>query len=97
MFIFKEFEIKAEHIISQMTLKEKVGQLNQITITSFKDDMDSLKKYIREGNVGSIILASSATAGNDPQGHVNIEFYNELQKIAVEESRMKIPMIYGRD
>ena len=95
--MFKEFEIKAEHIISQMTLKEKIGQLNQITITSFKDDMDSLKKYIREGNVGSIILASSATAGNDPQGHVNIEFYNELQKIAVEESRMKIPMIYGRD
>ena len=95
--MYKQFEQKAEQIISQMTLKEKVGQLNQITITSFKNDFDSLKNFIREGNVGSIILASSATAGNDPQGHVNMEFYNELQKIAVEESRMKIPMIYGRD
>ncbi len=97
MFMFKEFEVRAKKIISQMTLKEKVGQLNQITITSFKNDFDALRKFIKDGNVGSIILASSATAGNDPQGHVNMEFYNELQKIAVEESRMKIPMIYGRD
>ena len=74
--MYKQFEERAEKIISQMTLKEKVGQLNQITITSFKNDFDSLKSFIREGNVGSIILASSATAGNDPQGHVNMEFYN---------------------
>ena len=32
--------------------------------------------------MGSLILAASATAGNAPQGHVNIDAYNELQKIA---------------
>lgn len=95
--MYKEFENKAREIIAKMTLKEKIGQLNQITITPYANDMEKLYEMIRNGEVGSIILASSATAGNDPQGHVNIDLYNELQKIAVEESRMGIPMIYGRD
>lgn len=95
--MFKEYQKEAQKIISKMTLKEKVGQLNQITITPYSSDMEKLYEMIRNGEVGSIILASSATAGNDPQGHVNIDLYNSLQKIAVEESRMGIPMIYGRD
>lgn len=95
--MFKEYQKEARKIISKMTLKEKIGQLNQITITSYMNNIENLHSMIRNGEVGSIILASSATAGNDPQGHVNIDLYNELQKIAVEESRMGIPMIYGRD
>lgn len=95
--MYKQFKNKAKEIIAQMTLKEKIGQLNQITITSYVSNMEVLYELIRNGQVGSIILASSATAGNDPQGHVNIDLYNCLQKIAVEESRMGIPMIYGRD
>jgi beta-glucosidase len=80
-----------------MTLGEKIGQLHQISITPYCNDMDKLRQMIREGRVGSLILAASATAGNDPQGHINIDAYNELQKIAVEESRLGIPMIFGRD
>jgi len=95
--MYKKFENQAKQIIKKMTLKEKIGQLNQITITPYVSDIEKLYTMIRNGEVGSIILASSATAGNDPQGHVKIELYNELQKIAVEESRLGIPMIYGRD
>lgn len=95
--MYKDYKSRAREIISKMTLKEKIGQLNQITITPYTSDMEKLYELIRNGGVGSIILASSATAGNDPQGHVNTELYNGLQKIAVEESRMGIPMIYGRD
>ena len=95
--MFKEFLPKAREIMSDMTLYEKIGQLNQITITPYTDNMDELRDLIKNGGVGSIILASSATAGNDPQGHVNIELYKELQKIAVEHSRKGIPMLYGRD
>ncbi len=95
--MYKQFKTKAKEIINKMTLKEKIGQLNQITITPYTNDMEKLYQMIRNGEVGSIILASSATAGNDPQGHVNVDLYNGLQKIAVEESRMGIPMIYGRD
>ena len=95
--MYKQFKTKAKEIIAKMTLKEKIGQLNQITITPYTSNMEVLYELIRKGQVGSIILASSATAGNDPQGHVNVDLYNELQKIAIEESRMGIPMIYGRD
>lgn len=95
--MYKKYNTKAHEIIAKMTLREKIGQLNQITITPYTNDMDKLYDMIRNGEVGSIILASSATAGNDPQGHVNMDLYNNLQKIAVEESRLGIPMIYGRD
>jgi len=95
--MYKKFATKAKELISKMTLREKIGQLNQITITPYTNDMEKLYEMIRNGEVGSIILASSATAGNDPQGHVNVDLYNNLQKIAVKESRMGIPMIYGRD
>lgn len=95
--MYKKFEKEAEKILSKMTLQEKIGQLNQITITPFTDNMEKLYTLIENGGVGSIILASSATAGNDPQGHVKTELYDSLQKIAVEKSRLGIPMIYGRD
>ena len=95
--MFDKFTDKANELLGKMTLREKIGQLNQITISAYTDDMDKLCKLIKDGEVGSLILASSATAGNDPQGHVNRELYNKLQKTAVEESRLGIPMIYGRD
>ncbi len=90
-------ENKISDLLSQMTLKEKIGQLNQITGPLTEDKISEIKEKIRNGEVGSLILASSSTAGNDPQGHVNVELYNELQRVAIEESRLGIPMIYGRD
>lgn len=95
--MLEDYKKKAQAIIGKMTLREKIGQLNQITVVSYQNDMEQLYAMLRKGEVGSIILASSATAGNDPQGHVNTEYYNKLQKIAVEESRLHIPMIFGRD
>ena len=95
--MYKEFDGLIDNLLSKMTLKEKIGQLNQITGPLREDQIEGIKTAIRNGEVGSIILASSSTAGNDPQGHVNIDLYNELQKVAVTESRLKIPMIYGRD
>ncbi|MBO4733793.1 MAG: glycoside hydrolase family 3 C-terminal domain-containing protein [Clostridia bacterium] len=95
--MYKQYDSLIDGLLSKMTLKEKIGQLNQITGPVSADRLEGIKAAIRNGEVGSIILASSSTAGNDPQGHVNIELYNELQKVAVTESRLKIPMIYGRD
>ena len=95
--MFREFDDAIDALIGSMTLAEKVGQLNQVTISPYTGDMERLHELIRAGKVGSLILASSATAGNDAQGHVNIELYNRLQRIAVEDSRLKIPMIFGRD
>ncbi len=90
-------ENQITELLSKMTLTEKIGQLNQIAGRINDDILPNIKQQIRDGKVGSIILANSATAGNDAQSNVDVELYNELQRVAVEESRLGIPMIYGRD
>ena len=47
--------------------------------------------------VGSILMSVGATAGNTPQGEIDVGFYNHLQRIAVEESPRGIPLLFGRD
>lgn len=79
--------------IKNMSLEEKIGQLNQIQL----EDTQQLREEIRKGRVGSVILADTATAGNDEQKRIDISLLNELQKIAVEESPTGIPLIFGRD
>ena len=64
-----------------MTLEEKLGQMNQLSPWDFED----LAKRVRKGEVGSILNV------------VNPEEVNKIQKIAVEESRLGIPLIVSRD
>lgn len=90
------FEKRAEEIIKRLSLKEKIGQLNQLE-TPTADNLDEFKEKVRRGEVGSILMSVGATAGNDAQGSINVDFYNELQHIAVEESPSGIPMLFGRD
>ncbi|NDV80022.1 beta-glucosidase BglX [Dysgonomonas sp. 511] len=75
-------EQKIDQLISQMTLKEKIGQMNQLTGIGMADDMTNA---VRNGDVGSILNEIDAVT------------VNKLQKIAVEESRLKIPLIFARD
>lgn len=95
--MYEIFDKKINELLSKMTLKEKIGQLNQIPEPQGIEQIENYKKMIRKGEIGSIILASSATAGNDAQHNVRVELCNELQKVAVEESPNHIPIIYGRD
>lgn len=95
--MYKQFEKEIDELLSKMTLKEKIGQLNQIPEPDSDKEIEHYKKMIRNGEIGSIILASSATAGNDTQKYTNIELLNELQRVAVEEAPNKIPILYGRD
>lgn len=90
-------EMRIDRILSGMTLKEKIGQLNQLSAPLDGAGKEKLKNRIRNGCVGSVILAFSPTAGNDAQRDTEVEVYNELQRVAVEESRTGIPVIFGRD
>lgn len=76
-----------------MSLEDKIGQLNQIC---FKD-AEQMRYEVRKGRVGSIVLAGTATAGNDEQKKMNFDLLNELQEIALKESPAGIPLIFGRD
>jgi len=71
-----------------MTLEEKIGQLNCLT-----SDLDQTgasmrpqyKQDIVKGKVGSIFNAYGT------------EYVRKLQKMAVEETRLKIPLLFGYD
>lgn len=76
-----EIENKVETLLHKMTLEEKLGQMNQLSPWDFED----LAKRVRKGEVGSILNV------------VNPEEVNKIQKIAVEESRLGIPLIVSRD
>ncbi|MDE5907053.1 MAG: glycoside hydrolase family 3 C-terminal domain-containing protein, partial [Alistipes sp.] len=69
-------------LLSRMTLEEKIGQLNQLSGYGLAPDMTA---QIRTGSVGSILNET------DP------EVINALQKEAVENSRLGIPLIFARD
>jgi beta-glucosidase len=77
---------RVEDLLSQMTLTEKVGQL---TLSSGTFDSGVVhpeqKALIREGKLGSLLFVRGAKATN------------EAQRIAVEESRLKIPLLFGLD
>jgi beta-glucosidase len=82
---------RVDSVLSLMTLEEKIGQLNQLSFgigwgpTIKVVVPDEYKAQIKEGKVGSFLNAIGA------------EFTYELQKVAVEESRLKIPLIFGLD
>jgi beta-glucosidase len=67
-----------------MTLSEKIGQMSQID-ASHGYAPDHLSGPLREGLIGSVLNV------------VDVDVVNELQRIAVEESRLGIPLIVGRD
>jgi beta-glucosidase len=85
-------EDRITDLLARMTLEEKAGQMNQwFNLTEQHDDM------VRRGEIGSDLLANSSTAGNDRQERVFARAVNAIQRVAVEESRLGIPIIFGRD
>lgn len=78
----REIEAKIESLLSKMTLKEKIGQMNQLSSFGNIEDMSVL---IKKGEVGSIL------------NEVDPQKTNALQRVAIEESRLGIPIIFARD
>ena len=75
-------------LLSKMTLDEKLGQLNLPTsgdITTGQANSSDVAKKIAEGKVGGLFNIKS------------VQKIKEVQKIAVEKSRLKIPLIFGMD
>ncbi|MDR2056946.1 MAG: beta-glucosidase BglX [Dysgonamonadaceae bacterium] len=75
-------EKKVSGLLSKMTLEEKIGQLIQQNSEGYSDNKIG---QIKNSAIGSIL------------NETNPETINALQKIAVEESRLGIPILFGRD
>ncbi len=74
--------------MKKMTLEEKLGQLNlpgSGDIVTGQAQSSDIGKKIREGKVGGLFNIKSVAK------------IREVQKVAVEQSRLKIPMIFGMD
>jgi beta-glucosidase len=97
-------EKKVKELLSKMTLEEKVGQMNQITLQAVSKtqgtatqkheiDKDKLKEAITKYHVGSLLNVYDV-AHNIDYWH---EIINEIQDLAVKDTRLKIPILYGID
>jgi len=86
-------EDRVEALLAEMTLAEKVGQ----THMSANLDPTADHELIRSGGVGSSVLASGATAGNERDHGVRVSAVNATQRVAVGQSRLGIPLMFGRD
>ena len=75
-------ELFIDELLSSMTLEEKIGQMNQLDPSWNAEEKEAL---IREGKVGSIFNI------------VGAKEVNRLQRMAVEETRLGIPLVAARD
>jgi beta-glucosidase len=69
---------------ASMTTEEKIGQMSQF-FSHGEYISEHLAESIRQGRVGSVL------------NEVRLHTVNELQRLAVEESRLGIPLLVGRD
>lgn len=81
-----EIEKKIDELLSKMTLDEKIGQ-TALRGTSSRTKVlpEELKEAVKKGHIGAFLNV------------MNIEYVNELQRIAIEESPNGIPLIFSRD
>ncbi|KXX70565.1 glycoside hydrolase family 3 N-terminal domain-containing protein [Flammeovirga sp. SJP92] len=97
---------KVEKLLAQMTLEEKVGQMTQVTleVVSKGDspfnmkkpwalDQEKVKDIIINHHVGSVLN----TAGEVRTPKEWYEVIKSIQDIAINNTRLKIPVLYGID
>src|SRR6185295_15129871 len=83
-----DIERKIEALLKQMSLEEKVGQLNQYSFgqpTGPSTGRSTVEESIKRGEIGSFLNVTDPVLSN------------RLQRMAMEESRLKIPIIFGLD
>ncbi len=83
-----QVEAKIDALLKQMTIDEKVGQLvtySQGAATGPGTGRSDYKEMVAQGKLGSLFNLTGA------------DQTNAMQKIAVEKSRLKIPLLFGLD
>lgn len=76
---------QVDALLAKMTLEEKLGQLNQLFYISQLMKPEDMDERIRQGKVTSLLFVTDAAV------------INRFQKVAVEQSRLKIPLLFGYD
>lgn len=80
------FQQKTDALLAAMTLEEKAGQVSQyFYLAGMAAQTEFVEAEVRAGRAGSLLFVS------DPAE------INRLQRIAIEESRLGIPLLFGFD
>jgi beta-glucosidase len=98
---------KVEALLAKMTLEEKVGQMAQVTLDVITKgpseyvsdeplqlDMALVRKALIDYKLGSVLNTANNRARTVEKWH---EIISQLQEVAMKETRLKIPVIYGID
>ena len=78
-------EARVDALLARMTLEEKLGQLQQLAGQAEGDYSPEQEALTRKGLVGSLLNVRGAAR------------VNTIQRVAVEGSRLKIPLLLGFD
>ncbi|MBM3461436.1 MAG: beta-glucosidase [Armatimonadetes bacterium] len=93
-------EARVQDLLSRMTLEEKIGQMTQLNYSAINStgkedavdvDEKKLRAVIRNFHVGSFLNGFAVPPAQWA------DYYATLQRINLEESRLKIPIVYGID
>ena len=83
-------ERQIDALLAQMSLTEKLGQTQLRDWGMYSaEQMDAVKQAVREGRIGGFLNVSMSRVDN--------QAFAMLQKIAIEESPHKIPLLFGQD
>ena len=85
-----EAEIFADDLLRQMTVREKLGQMSQFrpksgVVTGPEGHSFDIEQMIKDGEVGSILSLR------------DLEYFEIYQKLAVDSSRLGIPILFAHD
>lgn len=85
----RNYDKEIDQLMDRMTLAEKIGQMNQVSgksnPTGVLKQYSSIEGRVREGKIGTVLNVTGAATTR------------ELQRIAVEETRLGIPLIFALD
>jgi len=105
-----EIEQKIDALLARMTLTEKIGQLqivNPSIFGTFEETIEELIEKLTEGKISVAEFQNMPRNYHEQEirdgqlgamgGVTSAEKSNELQRIAIEESRLGIPLLFGLD
>ncbi|MFL6072493.1 MAG: glycoside hydrolase family 3 protein, partial [Mycobacteriales bacterium] len=98
--------IRAGDLLGRMTLAEKAGQMTQIRLGKLRGDCqwtpgplqpNCMKDVLADHAAGSILSGGGDYPVPDNTPRAWAEMTNSIQKYAIENSRLHIPVVYGAD
>ncbi|MBW6490154.1 MAG: glycoside hydrolase family 3 C-terminal domain-containing protein [Lentimicrobium sp.] len=102
-----EIDMKIKELLDQMTLEEKAGQMTQVTIDALtigknpKEsdeppmlDTNILKIAFERYHIGSVLNTANNRARERKEWN---RLIGEIQEFAIQNSRLRIPVLYGLD